>query len=128
MVGGHDRRRVLCHTGAIVWVPPACAPRRLGGIAHERNGLEGEFAAREKLLPEPGRLCRQRERGQLAVVDVGLDGEEQVVASGVVPVFGGAPMTPIRPVISSSASRAQASAAWLFGLTNTTAGRVPWAR
>ena len=32
-------------------------------------------------------------------------------------------MTPIRPVSSSSASRAHASAAWLFGLTNTTAGR-----
>ena len=37
-------------------------------------------------------MCRQRERGQLAAVDVGLDGEEDVVASGVVPVLGGVPI------------------------------------
>ena len=47
-----------------------------------------ELAAAGESFAQPGRLRRQRERRKVAVVDVGLDGEEQVVASGVVPVLG----------------------------------------
>ena len=36
----------------------------------------------------PGGRRGERERGQVAVVDVGFDGEEGVVAGGVVPVLG----------------------------------------
>jgi hypothetical protein len=79
--------RVFYEEGGCWWWAPLRVRRRSGGIAHKRNGLEGQLAAREKLLPKPGRMCRQLEGGQLSVMNVCLDREEQVVAAGVVPVF-----------------------------------------
>ena len=49
------------------------------------------------------------------MVDVGLDGEEQVVAAGEVPVFGRRAHDADAAGQSSSASRAHASAAWRVG-------------
>jgi hypothetical protein len=87
-----SRRRAGHYREACVATPtrswaPLLVQRRSGGIAHKRNGLEGELAARKKLLPESGWMCRQLERGQLSVMNVCLDGEEQVVAACVIPVF-----------------------------------------
>ena len=62
---------------------------RLARCSEQADGIEREFAAAGEPLAQPGRLGWQRQRRQLAVVDVGLDGEEQVVAAGVVPVLGG---------------------------------------
>ena len=49
--------------------------------------FEGQFAGAGEALAQFGWFGGERERAEVMVVDVGFEGEEGVVAAGVVPVF-----------------------------------------
>ncbi len=74
---------------------------------------------------EPRAVAAAGQRAKAAAMDVGLKGKEEVLTAGVVPLFGRVPMTPIRPVIASSAALAQPSSARSSRQTNKTTGLVP---
>ncbi len=97
-------------------------------VVEQLDAGDLQLALGGELLAQPGWSRRQRERGPGVMVEVRFHGEQHVIAARVVPVLRCVPITPIRPVSALSAARAHASAAWESGLTNTTMGRVPWAR
>ena len=52
------------------------------------DAFELKVAGAGQSLAQSGGAAGERERGEVVVVDVGFDGEEGVVAAGVVPVLG----------------------------------------
>ena len=58
------------------------------GVGEQGDAFELEVAGAGQSLAQSGRAAGERERGEVVVVDVWFDGEEGVVAAGVVPVLG----------------------------------------